>query len=617
MNQSESLLKKTIKPKYWQLANRNLLAKILSEFMYEELIETKIYKLSDDSYEHHLIVNQDLKYIFTASPRIFGSWQVIPESISCIHKKSKTSELQVNEFIANIYQQIGIDGLTVGHLLRELNHTLIADCHLLANPQNLNNHLLNLKSAAELEGFMRGHPWFVVNKGRLGFSYDEYLAYAPESSNLQQLSWIAVKSSRAEYKAIKNLDYRKLIVNELGADAVSKFDLEMNNAELNPEDYFYMPVHDWQWQRQIIQLFAKEIATQEIFWLGKSSDYYLPTQSIRSFNNQSDKSKFQVKLPLSIFNTAVYRGLPNERTRLAPLLTAWIKEICHQDEFLQQIGLIMLGEVASINRTHPVYNQLQGIPYQYQELLGVIWRENVNNYLQAGERVITMAALIHIDNENQPFITELIASSGLTIDEWLAKLFEVVIPPLLHWLYKYGVVYSPHGENTMLVLDENNCPKRLVIKDFIDDVNISQHDNEALMNLPDELKSVLYRLPDADLAQFIQTGLFVVLYRYLSDILATYACYPESQFWESLYQVINQYHNEHPEFALRVEEINILKPQFKKLTLNRLRLLEVGYADYAARPKVESTGVVDNPASKFVWGNWDEKRFSIIDKKVS
>ena len=60
-----------------------------------------------------------------------------------------------------------------------------------------------------------------------------------------------------------------------------------------------------------------------------------------------------------------------------------------------------------------------------------------------------------------------------------------------------------------------------------------------------------------------------------------------------------------------------MKPQFKKLTLNRLRLLEVGYADYAARPKVESTGVVDNPASKFSWGNWDEKRFSIIDKKVS
>lgn len=617
MNQSESLLKKTIKPKYWQLANRNLLAKILSEFMYEELIETKIYKLSDDSYEHHFIVNQDLKYIFTASPRIFGNWQVIPESISCIHKKSKTSELQVNEFITNIYQQIGIDGLTFGHLLRELNHTLIADCHLLANPQNLNKHLLNLESAAELEGFMRGHPWFVVNKGRLGFSYDEYLAYAPESSNLQQLFWIAVKTSVAEYKAIKNLDYRKLIVNELGAEGVNKFDLEMNNAGLNPEDYVYIPVHDWQWQRQIIQLFAKEIATQEIFWLGKSSDYYLPTQSIRSFNNQSNKSKFQVKLPLSIFNTAVYRGLPNERTRLAPLLTAWIKEICHQDEFLQQIGLIMLGEVASISCPHPVYNQLQGIPYQYQELLGVIWRENVNNYLQADEKVITMAALIHIDNENQPFITELIASSGITIDEWLAKLFEVVIPPLLHWLYKYGVVYSPHGENTMLVLDDNNCPKRLVIKDFIDDVNISQHDNEALMNLPDELKSVLYRLPDADLAQFIQTGLFVVLYRYLSDILATYVCYPESQFWEILYQVINQYHNKHPEFARRIEEINILKPQFKKLSLNRLRLLEVGYADYAARPKVESTGVVDNPASKFVWGNWDGKRFSIIDKKVS
>lgn len=617
MNQNQLLFKDAIRADYWQLANRNLLAKIFSEFMYEELIETKIYKLSDDSYEHHLLINRDLKYIFTASPRIFGSWQVIPESICCINKNSKSSELEVSNFIASIYQQIGIDGLTVGHLIRELNHTLIADCHLLANPQNINKHLLALKSAAELEGFMRAHPWFIVNKGRLGFSYTEYLTYAPESANLQQLSWIAIKSSSAEYKAIKNLDYKKLILNELGAEEIRKFDTEMNHAGLNPEDYFYMPIHEWQWQRQIIQLFAREIALKEIIWLGKSSDCYLPTQSIRSFNNQTDKSKFQVKLPLSIFNTAVYRGLPNERTRLAPLLTAWIKEVYSQDKFLQQTGLIMLGEVASINCPHPVYNQLQGIPYQYQELLGVIWRESVSNYLASNERVITMAALIHIDNENQPLIIDLIASSGLSINQWLEKLFTVVIPPLLHWLYKYGVVYSPHGENTMLVLDENNYPKRLVIKDFIDDVNISKSDNEALMNLPDELKKVLYRLPDADLAQFIQTGLFVVLYRYLSDILATYACYPESQFWESLYQVITKYHSEHPEFATRIEEIHILKPQFKKLTLNRLRLLEVGYADYAARPKVESTGVVDNPASKFSWGNWDEKRFSIIDKKVS
>ena len=99
------------------------------------------------------------------------------------------------------------------------------------------------------------------------------------------------------------------------------------------QEYYLMPIHDWQWQRQIIQLYPEDIARNNIVYLGHSSDDYLATQSIRSFNNQSDYRKFQVKLPISIFNTAVYRGLPHERTELAPLLTQWLKDIHKQDSF--------------------------------------------------------------------------------------------------------------------------------------------------------------------------------------------------------------------------------------------------------------------------------------------
>jgi siderophore synthetase component len=506
----------------------------------------------------------------------------------------------------NAYKLIGVDELTLGHFLRELNHTLLADCHLLSNDKNDNSYLLALPDFSHLEGFMHGHPWFVINKGRLGFSYTEYLNYAPEMRSLQQLSWIAVSKKCASFNAVNELDYQKLILSELSTPDLEYFSLLLKSLDLEPDGFYLMPVHEWQWQRQIIQLFTDDIARCDIIYLGYGSDHYLATQSIRSFNNQSHKTKFQVKLPMSIFNTAVYRGLPNRRTELAPLLSQWIKNTVALDSVFKSQRLIMLSEAASINYSHKIYTDIPGVPYQYKELLGVIWRENLNNYLTEQERAITMASLIHIDNNQRPFIQDLINKSPLDISKWLEQFFRVCIPPLLHWLYKYKVVFSPHGENTMLVLDENYCPSRLVLKDFIDDVNITDCDMSTLSDMPVELLDTLYRLPDNELSQFIHTGLFVVLYRYLSDILYSYCDYPEDKFWQQVYNVIVEYHNEHPELSEAIASINILQPMFKKLNLNRLRLLEVGYADYANRPKVESTILMYNPANQDNWQLWSK-----------
>lgn len=611
MENSLPQINQTITLNNWLKVNQQLLAKILTEFMYEDLLTTTIQLLSDGVFQHRLELDDNIEYRFTAEKRIFGNWQIAKDSISYYRQGTKQNELLVSEFMRNSYQKIGIDELTLGHLLRELNHTLIADCHILNTSDNINSHLLNIRQASQIEGYMRGHPWFVINKGRLGFSYQEYLNSAPEMRNLQKLAWLAVKKNIASFNSIDDLNYQQLIIQELAEEDLNKFQQLLSAQNLIVQEYYLMPIHDWQWQRQIIQLYPEDIARNNIVYLGHSSDDYLATQSIRSFNNQSDYRKFQVKLPISIFNTAVYRGLPHERTELAPLLTQWLKDIHKQDSFFhQKTRLIMLGEIASISYAHPIYNQIDGVPYQYQELLGVIWRENVNNYLEKSEFVMSMAALIHLDKNNEPLVIELIKRSGLTIAQWLEQLFAVCLPPLLHWLYKYGIAFSPHGENTMLVMDENYQPKALVFKDFIDDVNISQHNLKSLNSMPIKLQDTLYQLSNEDMAQFIQTGLFVVLYRYLSDILMSYADYPEIQFWQQVHTEIEKYHQSHPELSEQIQGINLLKPQFKKLNLNRLRLIEVGYADYHQRPKVESRLMMNNPASYKTWSEYTSLKTS-------
>ena len=243
----------------------------------------------------------------------------------------------------------------------------------------------------------------------------------------------------------------------------------------NPARYWWLPVHPWQWDEMIQPLFGAEVAAGLIVPLGYADDEYLPQQSIRTFSNVTHPDRHHVKLPLSILNTMVWRGLPTERTLAAPAVTSWLLDIADADPFLDdECRVILLGEVASVAVRHPVLDRMPDAPYQYRELLGAIWRQPLPPRLEPGERARTLASLLHVDSEGRPLVVELVERSGLDGADWLDKMFAAVLPPLLHFLYKYGMVFSPHGENAVLVYDEREWPTRLAVKDFVDDVNISR-----------------------------------------------------------------------------------------------------------------------------------------------
>ena len=87
----------------------------------------------------------------------------------------------------------------------------------------------------------------------------------------------------------------------------------------DPDAYVWLPCHPWQLDHVVRTQWARELATGEIVVLGESPDEYLPTQSIRTVVNLSRPDRYQVKLPLKILNTSVYRGIPEHCTLAAPM----------------------------------------------------------------------------------------------------------------------------------------------------------------------------------------------------------------------------------------------------------------------------------------------------------
>jgi len=582
-----------LNPEIWQVVSRKLLAKMLSEFLYEEIIQPEIVKNENNLISYSLPLPEGIAYRFQAKRRLFDSYRVILDSIQRKEGEEWVTAISPFQFALDIHTTVGMTAETTAHLIKELSNTLVADAHIKVSKAEQKTNLLSL-DYAHLEGEMEGHPWITFNKGRIGFGYDDYLAHAPESKQPIQLSWIAVSKKYASFSSIDSLNYSTLIQEELGIEVFDSFNAILKKQNVQPEDYYFLPIHDWQWKNILVPIFAEEVALKSIIYLGQSSDQYLPQQSIRTFVNISHPQKRHVKLPLSILNTLVYRGLPGERTQIAPKVTEWVKSICENDPFLsQECRLILPGEVASINYDHPYYKQLTGAPYQYKEMLGCLWRESVLSYIEEDEQAITLASLLHLDYKENPYILQLVEKSGLSLEAWLNRLFNTILPPLLHYLYRYGVVFSPHGENTILVL-KNSAPYRLAMKDFVDDVNISRHPLPELENLSDDLRGVLLTEPPEGLCQFIFAGLFICHHRYLSDLLETHANYSEYTFWKQVREAILNYQSRFPKMQERFDLFNLLAPEFTKLCLNRNRLITYGYGDDGDRPHAAAYGKVTN-----------------------
>jgi siderophore synthetase component len=577
----------------WNQVSAQLLSKMIAEFMYEEIIHPQVMEEDSEANTYELRLSQGVTYTYRAKPRLFDSYRVFTETIQRHTSDSSTTATNPIRFLLDLQETVNISSTTLSHLLHEYNRTLIADAHLLVQKQKQQTDLTTL-DYVELENEMEGHPCITYNKGRIGFSYSDYLAYAPEQKKAVQLLWLAVHKSRATYHTVEKA-HQELILEEIGQQQYNHFSQQLHEQGKSAEDYFFLPVHEWQWDHYIVSFFAEDLAQQKIIPLGYGEDQYRPQQSIRTFVNVSHRQKHHVKLPMSILNTLVYRGLPGERTVLAPKITSYIQNIWRNDPFLhKENALILPGEIASVNVDHAYYPAIQDAPYQYMEMLGCIWRESIYSFLQPDESAITLASLLHTDGRGKPYVQSLIEKSGLSVEEWLKRLFSVILPPLLHYLYQYGVVFSPHGQNTILVL-KDFAPHRLAIKDFVDDVNVSQHPLPELEDLPEDLRTVLRSEPPEGLCQFIFTGLFVCHFRYLSDLLDHSDLYPEEAFWQAVRETILQYQQRFPQNQERYEVFDLLKPTFTKLCLNRNRLLDYGYTDDDDRPHASEYGQVNNP----------------------
>ena len=582
-------------PERWERVNRELVAKLLTELAFEDVVAPSWTELADGRRAGELALGERLVLRWEAHRRPLGDWRAEPDTIAATLDGADVALPDAADVVALGAQSVGADAATAAGLVGEVAMTALADALGAARGRPA-AELLDL-DALELECELRGHPWIVASKGRVGFGAGDLLAYAPEAARPIRLGWLAASPAIAQRRCVDGLSHETVVREQVGEQAHALLRERAAAAGLDPDTASYLPVHPWQWEHRVLTLHAGAIARGELVALGTLDAPYLPGQSLRTLAEIRRPGRRHLKLALSILNTSVYRGLPRARTLAAPALTQWLTGLCDADPFLREAGLVLLGEVASVSVAHSAFEAIADVPYQHTEMLGAIWREPVAGRLRPGERAITMAALIHRDAAGTSFAELLVRRSGLDVDAWVRRLHEVTLPPLLHVLYRFGATFSPHAQNCLLVLDDRDVPTRLVVKDFVDDAMISSEALPELASMPAEVRAALGQGVEAMLlAQWIQCGLLVCVHRYLAEILEQRMGYPEGAFWRAAERAVAAYHERfEDELGLRFELFDFEAPAFVKLCLNRVRILGRGYADGPQRPVASASGWIDNP----------------------
>ncbi len=580
----------------WAKVNLLHVCKAISEFAHERLIHPEL-RFSEDGWGHYRLKTDkpDTEYRFRAQVMSLEHWRIDKDSLEKRVGGDKAPADSLS-FILEISRTLAIDPAMLPTYMEEITSTLYSAAYKHGKQGVEVADLIQADFQTLETAMMEGHPVFLANNGRIGFDAVDYRVYAPEAAAPVKLVWLAVHKSKAEFSCADDLSYQALMEQELGAANLEKFSHCLERQGLAADQYWFMPAHPWQWYNKLAVIFAADIAARYLVCLGYSEDTYLAQQSIRTFFNISHPGKRYVKTALSILNMGFMRGLSPYYMSATPAINDCINRLIEQDPYLAEKGFRILREVAAIGYRNAYYETAMTCDSPYKKMLAALWRESPLPRLKPGQRLMTMAALLHVDARGTALLPALIKSSGLDTTAWLRQYLNGYLSPLLHCFYAYDLVFMPHGENLILVL-ENNVPVSTIMKDIAEEAAIMNQD----IVLSEKVRRLSVSVPEELKILSIFTDFFDCIFRYLSHILVEQGDYAEHRFWRQVADCILDYQRAHPELADKFARHDLFAPEFLRSCLNRLQLGNnrqmIDLADPAKNLKF--AGTLKNPIAAF------------------
>ncbi len=433
-----------------------------------------------------------------------------------------------------------------------------------------------------------GHPGFVANNGRIGFGLAEYRAYAPENGGRVRLLWLAARREHTHLALGAGLDEETHYGAELTPDERAAF-ADRLAARPRPGRLPLPPrapvavgaprAHHVRGRRRARRPRPARAGRRRV-----------PAAAVDPHAVQPHPARPPLRQGRA---RDPEHGVPARAVARVharhPAINDWVADLVAADPELGGRGFTVLRELASIGYTGDVYHRT-ATPSPHRKMLAALWRESPVPRTAPGERLATMAALLHRDPDGAAHATALVRASGLDPADWVRAYLDAYLRPLAHALLAHDLAFMPHGENLILVLRDH-----VVVRAVMKDVGEVAVLGDA--PLPPGVERVRAVVDDEEKALAIFTDVFDGVLRHLAAILAGDGVLAEDRFWRLVAECLDAHRADHPDLRGGVD---LRAPRFAHSCLNRLQLRNtlqmVDLADQSA--SLLYAGTLANPAAR-------------------
>ncbi|MTH54666.1 hypothetical protein GKZ89_14780 [Bacillus mangrovi] len=316
---------------------------------------------------------------------------------------------------------------------------------------------------------VHGHTLHPCTKTKRGMSKAEVRAYSPECGGRADIVYAAVHRSLTASSLLHGEKVKELLFRQ-NSRLESVFTNELQQRSLNPDDYECIPLHPWQAEHTVMDLYQNEYESGLILLLKGLREPALALASLRTLlpEGKGRNNPFHLKTAINVQATSAVRTVSPASAIHGPMFSKLFKELSSQKGFPK--NLILLEEAAGIHFKDPE-SELR------EKNLAAMIRLNpeLEISISSGEIAVPGTAFISDSPTGKgSFLLEAAAlykeTMGIpTLEQaaknWIGDYARVLFEALLPMMTRFGISLEAHLQNSIPVL-KRGVPVRLMVRDF-------------------------------------------------------------------------------------------------------------------------------------------------------
>jgi siderophore synthetase component len=309
-----------------------------------------------------------------------------------------------------------------------------------------------------------GHPFHPNKKSKIGLQPKDVLALSPDFEAEVNIRLAAIKNNLVHTESSQNLSATQWFSNNF-PDWYQAWCDELQQRGLNCDNYTPIPVHPWQADNILPNLFSELIGNKNLLLLNNIELKTKPSMSFRTMIPQINSDQPHIKLPTAIQMTSAMRTVSPRSCELGPRISQLIDDILRKENSFNH-SFYALSEQLGI---HLISNDEQ--QDQKAKHLSCILRTNPHQVAKENEIVVPVATLLadSID-EQTPLLIEILrhqsndplSAAKSFLQDYSQKLLQATLCLYL----KYGISLEAHQQNSLAVFNQDGEFCSFLVRDF-------------------------------------------------------------------------------------------------------------------------------------------------------